>query len=719
MNNELKGLIHPHPGAPSPATRALPPEGLSGPLQAVNDQGEPELPPDTSLLRSSTEDIPSPSGTASGRGWASAEVAVTPLIDLAGVTKTYRTGDLAVEVLHGIDLRIYPGEFVAIVGQSGSGKSTLMNILGCLDRPTTGTYRFLGEDVSGFGRDELARLRRIAFGFVFQSYNLIAGASATQNVEVPAIYAGMSPADRHERAEALLTTLGLAERLDHKPNQLSGGQQQRVSIARALMNGGQIILADEPTGALDSKSGVEVLALLDKLSRAGHTVIVITHSQDVAAHAHRVVEIRDGIIVSDPGPGVHANELSAFEPRDDSPGSAWAGLVESAKAAGRALRSNLFRTALTLLGIVIGVGSVIAMLAVGDGAKQAVVDRISGMGTNLLLIRPAAATRGGMGSNTATMTPDDAEAMAALPNVLAAVPELGGNVTTRFGNADYQTQATSTSAEFTVARNWPVSRGAFFSREDVRSYAPVVVLGQTVVKNLFTDGADPVGKHIVLNNVMFQVIGIMSERGASPNGADQDDVVVVPYTTGGLRLFGQRFLRNITVAVDDVSRIDETQAAVETLLEARHRTVDFQIRNMASLLETATETQNTLTMLLGSIAAISLLVGGIGVMNIMLVNVTERTREIGVRMATGARMRDIMQQFLTEALAVSALGGLIGVAGGLSVAALIGALGTPVKFSVFPVALAFGCAFATGLIFGYMPARKAAGLDPVVALASE
>jgi macrolide transport system ATP-binding/permease protein len=643
----------------------------------------------------------------------------TPLIDISGVTKTYRTGELSVEVLHGIDVKVYPGEFVAIVGQSGSGKSTLMNILGCLDRPTSGTYRFMGEDVSEFGRDELARLRRTAFGFVFQSYNLIAGATATQNVEVPAIYAGMSPAERHARAEELLTTLGLAERLDHKPNQLSGGQQQRVSIARALMNGGQIILADEPTGALDSKSGVEVLALLHKLSRDGHTVIVITHSQEVAAHAHRVIEIRDGMIVSDPGPRATDAAPAPKRTQGDAGGSALRGLLEAGKAAWRALSGNLFRTALTLLGIVIGVGSVIAMLAVGDGAKQDVVDRISGMGTNLLLIRPAATTRGGMGSSTATMTPDDAEAVAALPNVLAAVPELGGNVTTRFGSADYQTSATSTSAEFPIARNWPVARGTFFSRSDVKSYAPVVVLGQTVVKSVFTDGTDPIGKHIVLNNVLFQVIGVMSERGASPQGSDQDDVVFVPYTTGGLRLFGQRFLRNITVAVDDVAKIDQTQASVEHLLEARHRAVDFQIRNMASLLETATATQNTLTILLGSIAAISLLVGGIGVMNIMLVNVTERTREIGVRMATGARMRDILQQFLTEALAVSALGGLIGVVCGLGTAALIGALGTTVKFSVFPVALAFGCAFATGLIFGYMPARKAAGLDPVVALASE
>jgi macrolide transport system ATP-binding/permease protein len=651
---------------------------------------------------------------------ADAAASTIPLIELAGVTKTYRSGDLAVEVLHGIDLRIYPGEFVAIVGQSGSGKSTLMNILGCLDRPTMGSYRFMGQDVSGLGRDELARLRREAFGFVFQSYNLIAGASATENVEIPAIYAGLSRIDRKARAESLLETLGLSDRLEHRPNQLSGGQQQRVSIARALMNGGQIILADEPTGALDSKSGIEVLALLNGLSREGHTVIVITHSPEVAGYAHRIIEIRDGVIVSDPGPAVQREAPAQPVHTATADGElGLRGLAEAGKAAGRALRSNLFRTALTLLGIVIGVGSVIAMLAVGDGAKQQVIDRISGMGTNLLLVRPGAANRAGMGGSIATMTPEDAEAVAAVPNVLAAVPELGGSVTVRYGNADYQTQVTSTAADFPIARNWPAARGTFFTRGDVRSYAPVAVLGQTVASTLFPDGADPLGKHIVVKNVLFQVIGVMSERGASPMGTDQDDVIFVPYTTGGLRLFGQRYVRSITVAVDDVSRIDETQLAVSQLLEARHRTVDFQIRNMASLLETATETQNTLTILLGSIAAISLLVGGIGVMNIMLVNVTERTREIGVRMATGARMRDILQQFLAEALAVTALGGAIGVIGGLGAAAAIAALGTPVKFSVFPVVLAFSCAFATGLVFGYMPARKAAGLDPVVALASE
>ena len=643
-----------------------------------------------------------------------------PLIELAGVTKTYRNGDLAVEVLHGIDLRIYPGELVAIMGASGSGKSTLMNILGCLDRPSSGSYRFMGQDVSGLGRDELAQLRREAFGFVFQSYNLIATGTAADNVEVPAIYAGVPPRERHARANALLAELGLAERAHHRPNQLSGGQQQRVSIARALMNGGRVILADEPTGALDSKSGADVMRLLKNLSAQGHTVILITHAAEVAQHAHRIIEIRDGDIVADPGPSQPeaAAAAQAWTPRGGRL-SHLADAAEATRTALRALRANMFRSILTLLGIVIGVASVIAMLAIGDGAKQAVVDRIGAMGSNLLLVRPGAPNQRGFNA-TATLVRDDVTAIdREVPNVLAAIPEQNSTVTLRYGGADYSSSVTGTSSKFPLARQWNVAHGTFFSEDDDASYATVAVLGRTVADALFQNGEDPIGQYVLVNNLIFQVVGVMATRGASPMGQDQDDVVFVPYATSQLRLSGQRFLRNVTVAVADVKRIDETQAAVETLLTERHGTVDFQIRNMASLIETVSETQNTMTILLGSIAAISLLVGGIGVVNIMLVSVTERTREIGIRMATGARMRNILQQFLIEALAVSALGGAVGVVFGLGAAAVIASFGTPIQYSPAPVLLAFGCAFATGLVFGYLPAKKAAGLDPVVALASE
>lgn len=642
-----------------------------------------------------------------------------PLIELDGVTKTYVNGEIAVEVLHGISLKIYPGEFVAIMGASGSGKSTLMNLIGCLDRPTTGRYFFGGEDVSKLGADGLARLRRDVFGFVFQSYNLITTASATENVELPAIYAGIGAAERRERAEALLASLGLADRLDHRPNQLSGGQQQRVSIARALMNGGRVILADEPTGALDSRSGAEVIALLKELSTNGHTVILITHDRSVAEHANRLIEIRDGVIVSDTGPSIRPDlvlpDMAAGEA--GRPGSTLADAAEAMKMAFRALRANFFRTVLTLLGIVIGVGSVVAMLAVGDGAKQAVLSRIGAMGTNLLLIRPGAPNMRGTGA-VATLVPEDADAIALLPNVVAAVPELTGNVTLRYSNADYQTQANATTADFPKARDWPVANGTFLTDDDVRSYVPVTVLGQTAARNLFGD-MDPIGRYVLINNVPFQVIGIMAPKGATPWGADMDDVAFVPLSTGSLRLFGQRHVRSITVQVEDLAQIDATQDAITELLRQRHRALDFQIRNMASIIETASETQNTLTILLGSIAAISLLVGGIGVMNIMLVSVTERTREIGIRMATGARMRDILLQFNIEAAMVCALGGVFGILLGIATGLVLRATGMSIAFSLPPAVLAFACAFATGLIFGYLPARKAARLDPVVALASE
>jgi macrolide transport system ATP-binding/permease protein len=651
----------------------------------------------------------------------------TPLIELHDIRKTFFTGeDMRVDALRGVSLSIYPGEFVAIMGASGSGKSTLMNILGCLDRATSGNYNFAGHDVAELDSDALAWLRREAFGFVFQSYNLLSGATAEENVEIPAIYAGLSPDARKARAESLLGALGLGDRLTHRPSQLSGGQQQRVSIARALMNGGRVILADEPTGALDSKSGAEVMALLKDLAAQGHTVILITHDAGVAAHADRVIELRDGEVLKDSGVGSHP--ASAAAPLIDvshlgaSPGRAalFAGFRESLRMAMRSLRTNVFRTVLTLLGIVIGVGSVVAMLAIGEGAKQQVIAQIGQMGTNLLNVRPQFRNARGYSGPIATMTPEDARAIEQVPNVVTAMPDIQGNNTVRYGDVDYQTTVTATTTDLPSTRSWPPARGVFFSAEDQAGYATVAVIGQTVREALFPGGEDPIGKYVLIKNVPFQVIGVMSTKGSTSGGNDTDDVIFVPLTTGMMRVFGQRFVRNITIVVNDLKNMDGVQESVTTLLKQRHNGAeDFRVRNMADLVETATEAQNSMTILLGSVAAISLLVGGIGIMNIMLVSVTERTREIGIRMATGARQRDILQQFLSEAVVVSGIGGLVGVAGGVITGYIIRAAGTPIVFTPAPMILAFCCAAATGLIFGYAPARKAAKLDPVVALGNE
>jgi macrolide transport system ATP-binding/permease protein len=460
--------------------------------------------------------------------------------------------------------------------------------------------------------------------------------------------------------------------------------------------------------------------LLHQLHRAGHTVILITHDPELAGQAERTIQIKDGVIVEDTGTPARRLVPAAGAPPvvEAADGRLMPEVMEAVKMAVRSLRTNLFRTVLTLLGIMIGVGAVVAMLALGDGSKQSVLSRIDAMGTDLLVVRPGAG-RVRTRDETATLVAEDAEAIALLPNVLRAVPEYTSAVTVRAGDNDYVTSGNATTADYAAARSWAAARGAFFSNADVTSFAPVIVLGQTVVKNLYGYDEDPVGRYVLVNNIPFQVVGVLAAKGATTFGSDMDDTVFVPLTTGRMRLFGRRYVRAITVQVADVERIDETEKAITELLTARHKRVDFQVRNTASLLETATETQNTLTVLLGSIAAISLLVGGIGVMNIMLVSVTERIREIGIRMATGARMVHILMQFLTEALVVCAVGGIVGVLGGLAAAWIAQQFGSPVVYSLPPVLLAFGSAFFIGLLFGFLPARRAAKLDPVVALATE
>ena len=664
-----------------------------------------------------------------------------PLLSLRDVTKTFTRGEIPIEVLKGISFDIWPGEFVAIIGPSGSGKSTLMNLIGCLDRPTSGSYRAAGIEVSILDADGRAALRRTTFGFIFQQYNLLSTATAVENVEIPAIYGGMARPERGIRARDLLDKLGLAERHDHRPNQLSGGQQQRVSVARALMNGGDVILADEPTGALDRKSGADVMALIKDLHRQGHTIVLITHDAKVAREADRVIEISDGEIVGDwtsptstsENPWQRPQPSRTADPLNDPPAALHRPsartrrpiqatpmpITETIRLALSSLKVNFLRTLLTLLGIIIGVASVVTMLAVGNGAKQQVIDRITAMGTNLLLIRTGAPNQRFAGGFRATLMPADADAIAELPNVAHAVPEFPFNVTVRFGGNDHQTQLDGTTPNYAEARQWPQSSGVFFNDEDLRGYAPVVVLGDTVAKALFTRSEDPLGQYVLVNNNPFQVIGVMYPKGANDSGQDMDDMMFTPLTTGRLRSFGQRFVRTITVAVADLERIDETQEAVRQLLIFRHGIEDFQIRNMSEVMETADETQDTLTVMLGSIAAIALLVGGIGVMNIMLVSVTERTREIGIRMATGARRVDILLQFATEALVVCAIGGGLGIAIGIGAAFAFEAFGKPILISLAPMLMAFACAFGTGVIFGYLPARRAADMDPVTALGAE
>ena len=646
---------------------------------------------------------------------------MVPLIELDDIRRTYVTeGGVEVHALRGVSLSIRAGEFVSIVGQSGSGKSTLMHLIGCLDLPTGGTYRIAGRDVRSFDPNGLAWLRREVFGFVFQGYNLLPGATAEENVEIPAIYAGLSQGHRRDRALELLRTLGLDDRADHLPSQLSGGEQQRVSVARALMNGGRVILADEPTGALDSSSGSELMELFEDLSRQGHTVILITHDPVVAEHANRRIELLDGRIIGDTRTRSSAAaqpDLPSVNTPDDGAqtASSFADTWEAVRMAMRSLRTNPLRTFLTLLGVVIGVASVITMLAVGEGAKEQIVSEITEAGADRVSVW------GDSSHGPGHFTFEDLDSVAAeVPNVRAVLPQLSENQTLRHGNVDRENvRVQGAFHDYPEADNWPLARGTFISEEDNRSLASVVVLGASVVDALFPDG-DALGKYVLIKNTPLLVIGTMSRKGGSAQG-DRDNVAFIPARTGAIRLMGWRTVWGFQVRVRDPAFLDQTVADIKALLKARHSVEDFNVFNPVELQEMVDEALATATMILGAIGSIALLVGGIGIMNIMLISVTERTREIGIRLATGARRADILVQFLVEAVVVSGVGGLIGIVIGVGIGGLLEAIvpDLHMAYTGLPMIAAFTCAAGTGLVFGFAPARNAARLNPVDALAHD
>ena len=649
------------------------------------------------------------------------------IIELKNITRSYRLARAKedLKILKGIDLTIEEGEFVAIMGPSGSGKSTLMQIMGILDRPTSGSYRLAGWDVSRLSDDEGAALRSKTIGFIFQMFNLLARTSALENVMLPMIYSPIP--DRDKRARDLLVEVGLADRMGHKPNELSGGQQQRVAIARALANRPKIIFADEPTGNLASDQAEDILRMLERLNQSGITVILVTHEADIAAHARRIIKIKDGRIVSDEQKG-SAGAVAPVSAAGPTPalGIRLAQLKEYAATALRAMGTNKARSALSVLGILIGVAAVIAMLAVGQGAQKAIEARISSLGSNLLMIRPESPNMGGVrgaSGTTSRLTEEDVKMIAGIPHVLRVEGNVQGNAQLVYGDKNTNTQIIGATPFYAPMRSSQPYYGRFFTDAENQSRARVVLLGQSTVNTLFGK-QNPLDKYIKINRVNFKVIGILPMKGSSPF-RDQDDVALIPLKTAMRRTLGTLYYNTISAECDAAENIPEVMEETRRLMRRAHRLPeykddDFDIRNMADLQAALSGTTQTFTLLLGIVAAISLLVGGIGIMNIMLVSVSERTREIGLRKAVGAPRRAILSQFLIESATLSTLGGVIGIALGMSVSfSLSKFAGWAAIVSPSAVLLAFVFSVTVGIVFGFWPARKASLLSPIEALRYE
>ncbi len=652
--------------------------------------------------------------------------AAQALLTLKGVWRSYASGESSIDALKDVNLTIQAGEFVAIIGQSGSGKSTLMNILGCLDRPTKGTYRVGGRNVRRMLPDDLAALRREHFGFIFQRYHLLPDLDARGNVEVPAVYAGRSAGVRRKRSTDLLARLGLADRMGHRPNQLSGGQQQRVSIARALMNGGQVILADEPTGALDTKSGVEMMAILKELNAEGHTIILVTHDPKVADNARRIIEISDGEIVSDKPNGPQVDRVVAEPSAVAALGKeSWTAtadrLGDALRMALLAMNAHRLRTLLTMLGIIIGIASVVSILSIVGGAQKSILSSVGSLGSDTVNIFPGSGAGDERATRVASLTPRDVTLLEAQPYVDSVSPTVATGRVIRAVSVSGNGTVLGVSDQYFRVQNVKIARGQGFTPGQVAAADQVAVIDDNTATKLFAD-KDPIGRIVLLGDVPVRVIGVTAKpegMAAIFQGANLQ--VGTPYTTLMARMVRQPNVAQITVRLADGQSATAVEKAVVQLLKAQHHKQDFFVMSSDTLRQQLGQITLIFSVLFGSIGGIALLVGGIGVMNIMLVSVSERTREIGVRTAVGARQSDIMSQFMIEAVLVCLIGGAAGI--GLSIA--LGAVFSvfvkdfELVYSPLSILTAFGTATIIGLVFGWLPARNAAALDPVDALARE
>lgn len=650
-------------------------------------------------------------------------------LKIQNVFKTYWMGDTEVKALQGVSLTIEEGDFIAIMGPSGSGKSTLMHMLGLLDQPDSGSYQLEGREVSKLNDQDLALLRRESIGFIFQQFHLLPRLSALENVALPALYAQGKPNLAH--AHSLLKSVGLENRADHRPNELSGGQQQRVSIARSLMNDPKIILADEPTGNLDSKSKQEILNILKELNAQGITVVIVTHEEEIGSQAKRILRMNDGKIISDtrlPNDILNNSPLPPLKLRGGGYFGRGQALWQQMILGFRNLMSNKVRSALSMLGILIGVAAVVAMLALGRGAQKAIEAQLSSLGSNLLVLRPGAIRVGGVALDAGAVTRltlDDVKAIEEkISDIHQVSPSVSGRGQTAYGDKNWNTQVMGVAPAYATMHAAEPTEGRFFTEEDNLHRRLVAVIGTTVARQLFGDN-DPLGEILRINKVAFRIIGILPEKGSN-SFRDQDDVIIIPILTAMNRLLGKDYVDSVDIEANSAEGLDSIQDEVTAMMIARHHVPPsqqqdaFQVRNLSEIKEALSESNRIMSFLLAAIAAISLLVGGIGIMNIMLVSVTERTKEIGLRKAIGARREDILFQFLVEAVVISAVGGLAGIFLGWVVTLAMSLLaGWTTSISLDAVAISFFFSTFIGILFGLYPAKRASQLNPITALRYE